>query len=205
MACDKYGRLISLEMDGRIAAEDEAELMQHVDSCARCAEERALQRRVSAVLRRGRSETVPFGVAERTAEKVLQGAKPRLPVRMPLLRIAAGLVMAFLLGGVAGWWVDRSSAEARAAANPIAADLAVEAAAWRALGADDALVTRIIELRSRLLEGAAKPEGARYLHLQAEITAEILGLLPPAVADRWCQTCGIDRATFESLCKAGGR
>lgn len=204
MACDKYGRLISLELDGRISPEDEADLMQHVDGCGRCAEERALQRRVSSVLRHGRSEALPSGVAERVAERVLRSGTPVLPVRMPLLRIAAGLVMAFLLGGIAGWWVDRSSAEARAAAHPVAADLASEADAWRALGADDALVARIIDLRRRALDGTGT-DAARQLHTQAESTAAILRLLPVAVADAWCRSVGIDRATFESLCKAGGR
>ncbi len=204
MACDKYGRLISLELDGRISPEDEAELMQHVDGCGRCAEERALQRRISAVLRRRRSESVSASVAERVAEKVLHGTRPVLPIRLPLLRIAAGLVMAFLLGGIAGWWVDRSSTEARAAAHPVAAELAAEADAWRALGADEALVTRILDLRRRLLEGTGT-DAARQLHLQVEATAEILRLLPQSVADAWCRTVGIDKAAFESLCKAGGR
>jgi anti-sigma factor RsiW len=205
MACDKFGRLISLELDGRISPEAEAELMQHVDACERCAYERALQRRVSTALRHRGPMLVPAGLEERLADRVLREQHPTVPVRLPLLRLAAGLALAFVIGGAAGWWVDHASTEARAGANPVAVELALEAEAWRALGADDTLVSKILSLRRRLLEATASGDAATKLHLQAKTTAEILQLLPVNVADAWCRSTGVDRATFDALCKAGAR
>lgn len=205
MDCTHSHKLISLELDGRLGPDERAELHAHIAGCMPCASTRSLQRRASRVLRDGAAEPVPKGLAERVAEGVIVRRRAWRPTRLPLLRIAALLLLSFVIGGLGGLWVDASTTEARAGAAAEETRLAHEAAAWRQLGADEPLCAAITAVRRRQHQQQSEAAASDWARIDAESMAAILRLLPEPVATAWCESSGLSAATFKELCRRTGR
>lgn len=106
MDCREFSHLISLHLDGEISKNEEAALAEHVAVCEGCAQELALQERISGVLRDlGREEIqAPRELCGLVMNKIRterRGALLRLPAAWRKAVAAAAAVL-LLAGGSAG-------------------------------------------------------------------------------------------------------
>lgn len=205
MDCQQTLALISRDLDGRLDTAGRLALLTHTNSCAACAESLALQVRMSAALHSRVDLTPPDGTARRVADAVLDRNRTWRPVRLPLLRVAAALLFCFVLGGIGGYWVDASAKEARAGAAANATRLEQEAAAWRSVGADEALTARIMAVRARQFDAQAGASVTEWPRLEAEATAGILRILPEPIAAAWCASSGVSPQALKALRERTGR
>jgi hypothetical protein len=141
MDCDSARRLVELEFEGGLGADDARALDEHVRGCPGCTALRAELLAIDAVLRDGRLEQAPEGFA---AAVLTQIARERGRLRLPepvVVAIAATI-------GVGGAVYGVARAVAEGAGNPVghwlgglvnAAGAAVASLASRVPGLDAGL------------------------------------------------------------------
>lgn len=123
MTCRDVVPLIRDYVDRELAAQDAGRVKAHIAECSSCAgraaEERDLKR---AIRSRVKSGPAPAGLADVITRQIREQSghrnqTTRKPVRRGVL-IAAGVAMAFLLGGVGTWiWVSQPKMEQRSRAT----------------------------------------------------------------------------------------
>lgn len=220
MNCETFRKLVSLEIDGRIAPEGEASLMQHVALCRECAEHQQWAHETHRLLGTSRKPVASPGLSERVLSGVLARASMPPMGRLhrfadfvrsgPGLRNAAAIAFLVSLAGVSGWMVGRENRDPLQALHTRASEQrASERARWLEMGLPAEAAERILAIRvdfeARLPAASADPIAQSRLH--DDLTAGILKVLSahPQVLDRYLNEVGMNKAELETLLRRKSR